>query len=193
MFKRKVYLSALCATFSALSFSSTAFAVDNGLTIGIDYGRTEAKKYCDHITNCSDSDNGPKLEVGYNFNENFAVELGYVSFGTIYDSNENSVSLSQESNAITLSLLGTVPVSEYVGLYARLGYAQYDTNNTGEVAGVPVADEDGSTPFWGAGVRFNLNEKFAIRVEYQNYRDLSNQPGRKDDVQGLFAGVNYTF
>lgn len=192
MSNRKNYLAAL-ATLTTLSFAPAVLAEDNGFSVGIDYGRTEAKKYCDHITNCSDSDKGPKVEIGYDFNKNWGVELGYTSFGTIFDSDEDSLSISQKSNAITLSVLGTVPINEWVGIYGRLGYARYDTNNTGEIDGVPVKDETGNTPFWGAGVKFNLNEQFALRLEYQNYSDLSDQPGRSDDVQGLFGGVTYRF
>ena len=45
----------------------------------------------------------------------------------------------------------------------------------------------------GAGAKFTINEQFALRLEYQNYADLSDIPGRKDDVQGLFAGGVYRF
>ena len=75
MFKQKIYLSALCAM-TTMSFVPSVLAEANGLTVGLDYGRTEAKKYCDHITNCSNSDNGPKIEVGYDFSPNFGLELG---------------------------------------------------------------------------------------------------------------------
>ncbi|MES2822911.1 MAG: porin [Pseudomonadota bacterium] len=193
MFKQNFYLGALCATLTTLSCVSTAVAEVNGFTVGADYGRTEAKKYCDHITNCENSDNGPKIEVGYDFNQNFGLELGYTSFGTIFESNDSSASIKQESNAITFSAIGTIPLGEWFGVYGRFGYARYDSNNTGSIAGVPVKDETGNTPFWGAGAKVNLNEQFAIRVEYQSYKDLSDAPGRDDDVQGLFAGVVYRF
>lgn len=195
MLKQKIYLGALCVALSGAGVTQSAFAESDeaGFTVGVDYGRTEAKKYCDHITNCSDSDNGPRVEVGYDFNKNFGVELGYTSFGTIFESNDDSLSIQQKSNAITISALGTVPIGEWFGIFGRLGYARYDTNNSGAIEGVPIDDESGNTPFWGAGVKFNVSPEFAIRVEYQNYRDLSDQPGHKDDVQGLFAGGVYRF
>lgn len=192
MFKQKLLTGTFCAALAGLSVAS--YAADfHGVTVGVDYGRTEAKKYCKHITNCEDSDNGPKVEIGYEFNPNFGIELGYTSFGTLFDSNENSLRVSQDSNAVTLSLLGSIPVNDWFGVYGRLGYARYDTNNTGTIEGVAIKDEHGNTPFWGGGVKFKLNEQFALRVEYQNYSDLSDLPGRKDDVQGLFAGGVYRF
>lgn len=194
MLKQKFYLHTLCATLISLSLAPAAMAgEENGFTVGLDYGRTEAKKYCDHITNCDSTDNGPKVEVGYDFNKNVGVELSYTSFGTLFDSNDNSLSIRQKSNAIALSVLGTLPINDWFGIYGRLGYARYDTNNTGMIEGVAIKDENGNTGFWGAGVKFTLNEQFALRLEYQNYADLSDLPGHKDDVQGLFAGGVYRF
>ena len=198
MIKQKIYMSALCATIAGFSLAPAAFAQEDestGWTIGLDYGRTEAKKYCEHITNCDDTDNGPRVEVGYDFNKNWGVELGYTSFGTNFDADADAGSLSveQKANAVTLSAIGTIPVNDWFGVFGRLGYARYDTNNRGSIDGVPVKDESGNSPYWGAGVKFTVNEQFALRVEYQNYRDLSNQNGHKDDVQGLFAGGVYHF
>lgn len=191
---QKMYLRTVCAAFLSMSLAPVAMAMeDNGFSVGLDYGRTEAKKYCDDIANCHSTDKGPKIEVGYDFNKNLGVELGYTSFGTLFDTTQNSLNLSQKSNAITLSVLGSLPVNEWFGVYGRLGYARYDTNNSGAVDGVAVEDESGNTPMWGAGVKFMLNEQFALRVEYQNYADLSDLPGRKDDVQGLFAGGVFRF
>jgi len=194
MSKQKIYLSTVCAALFSMSLAPAAMAAEeNGFTLGLDYGRTEARKYCDNIADCNNTDKGPKIEVGYDFNKNFGIELGYTSFGTLFDSNDNSLSVSQKSNAVTLSLLGTVPINDWFGVYGRVGYARYDTNNSGSIAGVAVKDESGNTPMWGAGVKFTLNEQFALRLEYQNYADLSDMPGRKDDVQGLFAGGVYRF
>lgn len=194
MLKSKLITSAICATLCTLSLAPTAFAQERkGFSVGIDYGRTEAKKYCDNIANCDDTDKGPKVELGYDFNQYFTAELGYTSFGTVFDSSEGSLSVTQKSNAITLSVLGTVPLGEWFGLYGRAGYAHYDTNNSGFVESVAIDDEDGYTPFWGAGVSVNLTEEFSLRLEYQAYADLSDLPGRKDDVQGLYGGVVYHF
>ena len=189
---KKIMLSTLCAALLGASINTMA-AEDHGFSIGIDYGRTEAKKYCDNIVSCDDTDKGPKIEIGYDFNKSFGVELGYTSFGTVFDSNDNSVRVKQKSNAVTLSLLGTVPIGDYFGIYGRVGYARYDTNNSGVVEGVALDDEHGNTPFWGAGVKFNATEQLALRVEYQNYSDLSDLPGHRDDVKGLFAGGVYRF
>jgi OmpA-OmpF porin, OOP family len=194
MLKSKLLISAICAALCTTTIAPSALAQERkGFSLGIDYGRTEAKKYCNNIADCDDTDKGPKVELGYDFNEYWSAELGYTSFGTVFDSNEGSLQVTQKSNAITLSALGTVPLGEWFGVYGRFGYARYDTNNSGMVESVAIDDESGYTPFWGAGVSVNLSEEFSLRLEYQNYADLSDLPGRKDDVQGLYGGVVYHF
>lgn len=188
---RKIYLSTIIAGLTTFAITPSVSAA--GFSIGADAGRTEAKKYCEHITNCEDSDHGGKIDVGYEFNKNWGLELGYTSFGTIFNSKDNAFTAKQDSHAVTLSVTGLVPIGDMWGVYARAGYARYNTNSSGTVVGVPVRDKSGNTPMYGLGVRLDLSENFALRLEYQDYANISRADGNKDDVQGLFGGVSYRF
>lgn len=189
MFTCKNYLAALCPALIVLS--NISIAEPFGIDLGIDYGRTEAKKYCDHITNCSDSENNPKVDIGYEFNEHYSVELGYASFGTF--SGSESARITQESHAATLSFLGTIPIKTWMSIYGRGGLARFNTVNTGVIKGVAIKDENGNTPFWGAGLNVILNEQYSVRVEFQSYMNLSGTAEREDDIQGLFFGIQSHF
>lgn len=166
----------------------TAYA-EGGLTLGLDYGEAEARKFCDNITNCDSRDASIKAEIGYQFSRAFGVELGYAGLGTILDADDNLFTASQDSSALTLSGVGLLSFSERFGIYGRLGIARYDTDSSGTVAGVPVKDQDGTTPFYGAGVKFDLTGNLALRVEYQVYADISRVDGREDNVQAMYAGI----
>jgi opacity protein-like surface antigen len=193
MFNRKFYLKACNATLLSIALAPSVFAEVPGFTAGVDYGRTEAKKFCDNITNCDSEDNGPKVEVGYTFNKNWGTEVGYTSFGTLFDSQDSAFSVKQDGYAITLTVLGEIPFNEMFSIYGRAGVAWYQTNSSGQVAGVNVSDRNGTTPVWGAGAKWTFNEMVALRVEYQNYMDISRVDGNKDDVQGLFGGLVFQF
>lgn len=192
--KNKTLLSsALFLAMSASMVSFAAFAEDSGFNIGLDLGRAEAKKVCDNISQCDSSDTTAKAHIGFKFNPNLAVEAGYVSFGTIFKSNDSAAAASQKSSAFTASALGTINFTEYLGIYGRAGAARYDTKGSGMVSGVPVKDKDGITPFFGAGVKFNLTDNFALRGEYQLYTNISKMEGKKDDVQAMYAGLVFSF
>lgn len=191
MLMRKTYLSMLLAMLSVGAVAPQAAAA-KGFNFGADYGQAEARKFCTNITPCDSADASGKAEIGYQFTEFLGVEAGYVSFGTIFDSSDNQFTASQKSNAITASVLGTLPIAPWFGIYGRAGIAQYESKGSGTVQGVPVEDEKGSTPFFGAGVKFNFTKHFALRAEYQNYSNISRIDGRKDDVQALYAGLLFS-
>jgi OOP family OmpA-OmpF porin len=191
MSRKNIYLSTLVAAISCSAFTP-AMALPEGFTVGIDYGRTEARNACSNIANCDDADNGPKIELGYSFNEAFAVELGYTSFGTVVDSDNSSFSVSQDSRAITLSAIGTIPVNDWFGIYGRAGVGAYKTDNSGTIQGLAAEDNDsGTSPYFGAGVKFTLSERFAARVEFQRYTNINRAGGDEDDLQALFAGIQF--
>ena len=190
MLTHKTCLNLLLAT---LSFGAMATEVSaKGLNFGLNYGQAEARKFCKDITPCDSADASGKADIGYQFTDVWGVEASYVSFGTIFDSSDSTFTASQKSRALTASLTGTIPITHWFGIYGRGGVAQYESEGSGTVLGVPVKDEKGTTPFWGAGVRFNINKHFAVRGEYQNYSNISRVDGRKDDVQALYAGILFS-
>lgn len=190
MLKHKAYLSALLTSLS-LGVMATEVSA-KGFTFGLNYGQAEARKFCEDITPCDSADASAKADIGYQFNDVWGLEASYVSFGTIFDTSESTFVATQKSRALTASVLGTIPITHWFGIYGRAGLAQYESEGSGTVLGVPVNDEKGSTPFWGAGVRFNFNKHFALRGEYQNYANISRVDGRKDDVQAVYAGLLYS-
>lgn len=189
---KKFRLCTFVAALPALAFIPQAHAENGaGITLGLDYGQAEARKFCDNITACDSADNSMKAEIGFQFTRSFGVEFGYASLGTLLDARDSQFMATQESSAKTLSAVGLMAFSDAFGIYGRLGAASYTTDSSGTVAGVPVRDHDGITPFFGAGLKFGLTDNFSLRAEYQVYSDISRVDGRKDDVQGLYAGIHF--
>lgn len=178
----------------AIALPAAALADDgNGLNLSIDAGRAEARNACDNVINCSSDDTAVRAAIGYQFNQMIGLEAGYSSFGTVFEANNNNAAASQDGNAWTLSVLGTLPVGERFGVYGRVGAARFDNDTTGTIQGVPVDDDNRTKPYFGAGVKVGLTDNFALRAEYQRYKDLANVGGVKDDVDAWSGGVVFTF
>jgi OOP family OmpA-OmpF porin len=178
-----------------LPLTTAALAMDNGLNLSIDAGQAESRDVCSNVTNCESDDTTVRAALGYSFNEMLGLEVGYTSFGTVFDSSQNNNTAffggKQEANAFTASVLGTFPVGERFGIFGRVGAARFD--NDKEVQGVPVDDDNRTKPYFGAGVKFGLSDNFALRGEYQVYKDLADIGGVKDDVQAWSGGVVFIF
>ncbi len=91
MTKLKMKMTALgIALVGAASVYADSGNDGSGVIIGIDAGRAQARKYCDGIADCDDSDTSIRGDIGYQFNKNWGIELGYTSFGTIFRSHDNN-------------------------------------------------------------------------------------------------------
>lgn len=188
--------AAIALAVASTAFLATAHADEpaSGFQIGIDGGKAELDGVCDNVTNCESSDKSFRGNIGYQFNPYVGAELGYTSFGTIYDTQNNQIDASQEAGAYTASMIGTLPLGEKFGLFGRVGAARYDLENNGTIQGLPVKGGDGETkPYYGAGARVNLTENFALRAEYQIYKNLAGVDGNNDDVNVWTGGALFTF
>lgn len=195
MKKNGITLTALCLALSAAAMATTANAEPaTGFQIGIDGGKAEADGVCDNVTNCESSDKSFRGNIGYQFNPYVGAEVGYTSFGTTTDTHDNQGSASQDAGAITASVVGTIPIGERFGLFGRVGAARYDIDNKGSIQGIPVKGGDGETkPFYGAGAKVNVTDNFALRAEYQIYKNLAGINGNDDDVNAWSGGAVFTF
>lgn len=188
--------AAIALAVASTAFLATAHADEpaSGFQIGIDGGKAELDGVCDNVTNCESSDKSFRGNIGYQFNPYAGAELGYTSFGTIYDTQNNQIDASQEAGAYTASAVGTLPLGEKFGLFGRVGAARYDLENNGTIQGLPVKGGDGDIkPYYGAGARVNLTENFALRAEYQIYKNLAGVDGNNDDVNVWTGGALFTF
>ena len=89
------------------------------------------------------------------------------------------------ADAIQLSVIGGVPVSENAGVYAELGLDSWDadfslSNGVGSISG----SEDGTDIFYGIGAYISLSEAVNLKFEYQIH-DL-------DDVDIDVLGFGFT-
>lgn len=187
--------SLLCLALVLPAAPALADDMENGLTLGIDGGRAEARSACDNVINCSSDDTAARVSLGWQFTPMIGLEAGYSSFGTVFESRNNTFSANQDANAWTLSLLGTIPIADRFGIYGRVGAARFDndTSGTGLVQGVPVNNDNRTKPYFGAGLKFGLTDNVALRAEYQRYKDLANIGGIRDDVDAWSGGVVFTF
>lgn len=189
---KHIKLSTLCMALTGMTGVQAAPIAGTGFLLGLDVGQAEAGKYCDNVANCDSADISIRGSVGYLFNPQLGVELGYTSFGTLFDATDSSVSAKQEASAWTIGVLGTVPINDQFGLLGHVGMAIYDLTNSGTVQGVPVEEKNSTKPYLGIGLKYDLSDSFALRAEYQLYTDISGVNNVTDNVHGLYAGAVFS-
>jgi OOP family OmpA-OmpF porin len=160
MFKKIVIASALALMASA-SFAQTA----PSMYAGVDVGSLD-------IDGIDDKETTAGVFAGYNFNENFALEGGY------RQAKFDQFKLQQ----LSLSVIGTMPLSNNFSVYGRLGYNDIDTKV--RVNGGTFSGDVDSGVVYGVGMGYAFTPTISGRVEYQ--RPTS-------DASILTAGVSFKF
>lgn len=142
-----------------------------------------------------------RLAGGYNFSENWAVEVGYArSAKSTYNSTVlgigNGAEVGQNSS-LQVAAVGILPVSEAFSLFAKLGLANNRTDYTmTSNYGASVAGVGSSTSLLtGIGVQYNINRKFALRVQSESFGHNQIGPGSGVRISTSMTSIGgvYTF
>jgi hypothetical protein len=92
---------------------------------------------------------------------------------TIPDGNGNNIVVDRERTfarkELILYLIGNLPLTSNVGVFAKVGRAKYDEKTEEEVPGLPkvTTKDQGTETFYGLGARFDVDEDSAVRFEYE--------------------------
>ncbi|MBU3823399.1 MAG: OmpA family protein [Candidatus Oceanisphaera merdipullorum] len=93
--------------------------------------------------------------TGYNFSDYFGAELGVNRFGQDVD-----------TNALNLSVIGRMPLSERVSLFGELGALAYDVK--------PGAGDHDVAPIYGAGMTYRASDLVDVQARYRRVEDMGD-------------------
>lgn len=166
-----------------------ASAIDSGLA---DAG------FFSHTTLDEDT-HGARIFGGYQFNDHFAVEIGYVDFGDIDSSsqittsNPGTIWSQLEISGFSAALKADYPVNEKLAVFGKAGLFSWDAEVTSTArlmlgsASANVRD-DGNDFTFGIGASYDLTEQFSLRLDWDRY----NLGGDADVNVNLFSvGVQF--
>lgn len=123
---------------------------------------------------------GGKGFVGWRLHRYLAVEGGYYNFGTFEASYSGAGTFGKSEHQVDgwgLHAVGVVPFTPNFSAFGKVGAfnGKVDTTVTGAVPANLVTTSDRSTNFsFGGGVQYDINTRFAVRGEYENFGKLGN-------------------
>ena len=153
----------------------------------------------------STKDTGYRLFGGYQLHKYIAVEGAYVDLGRFGFSTDvtprGSLTGSTRIDGFELSALGTLPIGDRFGLFARVGAvaAQTKTSYTGggsieTLIGGDTQKKRSTELVYGAGAMFNINQNLSLRGEWSRYDKLGNVlTGGRTNANLYSLGIVYRF
>lgn len=146
-----------------------------------------------------DTDTGYKLQLGYKFTPNWAIEGGYVDLGKLnYNATYTGGSASGEVKASGWNIagVGTYPLNDQFSLFGKLGVIDAKvkgslndtTGNSGSIRKTKWNTN------WGLGANYNLSKQWGLRAEWERFSKLGDSGSiGESNVDLLSVGVVFKF
>ena len=181
MKKSLIAVAGLAAALIAAPASAQMSSALSSVYVGATAGQAEFKQACDGAgPGCESSDTAWRLLGGYQFNRNFAAEIGYHNLGSIGDSTGRV-----DASAWELNGLLALPVTQQLSGYFKLGayYGQFEGGGT---------DETNTGLTFGVGGQYDIMRNLGLRLEWQRYNNMGDN-GASTDVDVFSIGGIFRF
>ena len=175
---------------ATLGLPAAAQTTSPGFYVGANIGQSKLKDGC---SGCDDKDTAWRFLGGYQFNRNFAAELGYTNLGE-FKASAGGLTDNAKVNAWELSALAAWPFMNQFAVYGRLG--AYRANVKEETNFVGNFEHSNTDLTYGLGAQYDFTRNLGLRVEWQRYAKVGGgdvafgpNPGDKSDLDvfGLSA------
>jgi OOP family OmpA-OmpF porin len=164
------------------------------------------------VSGRSDLDDGDislSLAGGYRFFQYFALEGGYVDFGTAKYRASGMVnaggslipagySADFEAKGFTAAAVGAVPLHDGFELHAKLGSLFADTEISERLSGggITVSDSFSSNSqdiFYGLGLGLHLGEHWNFSLDWQQFANVGDEDETGEtDIDRYSLGVSFS-
>lgn len=177
------------------TFGQAALAADNGFFIGGKYGLTNVDIDGEDF---DESEFSTHPAVGYDFNENWAIDLGFDMFGQPKKKNPSGITCVGECSlkikdftGYNVNLIGTYPLSDEWSVYGQVGWQHYEYElrfrDEGDGTDIETGSDDGDEVVFGAGIRFKPWKTVSLKLGFLYF-------GPDDaDVTSFYIGTQKNF
>jgi OmpA-OmpF porin, OOP family len=164
--------------------AAPAFAADAGFYAGVTLGsgRISVPAALGAATKNSDTIYGGL--VGYQLDQNWGVEAQYTGIGKFA-----TATGSGKADALGVTAVGTLPLSDAFSLYGKLGFAQV----SGKSSTGTLSNANRTSATYGLGVQYNAAPNVGIRFGWDRFGAAVNKAGVKQNFDSNVYTVGAVF
>jgi OOP family OmpA-OmpF porin len=132
-------------------------------------------------------DTAVKFFGGFRILRFFAVEGGYIDFGTLSDVLPGN-SFETKLTGWNAVAVGTIPIGTRFEIFGKAGLIYWEADTTVVMGSTSNFSDDDFDATYGFGLAFNLTDKILIRGEWESFEIADT-----DAVELLSAGIEFRF
>lgn len=201
--------------------SASALAADTGFYGNLSLGQSQSDRKAEadraltgagataFTSSIDDTDTAWKIQAGYRFNKNLAIEGGYAKLGK-FAYNATITAPVAETGVVTidmdgwnLDVVGRLPFNDSFSGFAKAGAFVYnlDYQCTGTVfCGTASRSASGTSFHYGLGADYSFSKNWFARAEYEVFTKVGDSMSAngttgtsQEDVRMGSVGVGYQF
>jgi OOP family OmpA-OmpF porin len=183
---------------AALLLAASAQAEGLNMYAGGGIGQSTASDFCADFSgfsnvSCDDKSTSIKGFFGYQLNRNIAFEAAVNGFG---ESKARGPGGTATANSVAIEgdVVASLPLGSQFSLYGKVGiysaYTEVDVNTTTLVG---TFDDNNVDITYGFGGRWDFAERWAGRVEWQQYKSVGGTDTGETDIDVINVAVMYKF
>jgi len=185
-------LSVVAGVLILALFSDTAIAQSGFYAFGAfgAFGNANSDVALGGLNRLDDDNSSYTLGAGYEVNQNVSLEAAYQNSGSHNGETDCPpdftcliipVSAQADLTGISLSLIGSIALSDRLDVYGKIGFASWDV----DFKDISSAfDDSGEDLLYGAGLRWSIDDHWKVFAEY----------GRIElDLETVSVGIGYHF
>jgi opacity protein-like surface antigen len=173
-----------------LAFFSDTVVAQSGFYVYGSFGNTDTDVSLGGLNRVDDDNSSYALGAGYALTRNVSLEGAYQDIGSHNGETDCPpgltclvipVSARADLTGISLSLIGSIPLTDRLDVYGKFGFVSWDVDFKGISSAFDTSGED---LYYGAGLRWSIDDHWKIFAEY----------GRVElDLDTASIGVSYHF
>lgn len=157
-----------------------------------------------------ENDLGYNFTFGYRFTRYVAAEIGLAQYGSVTSTGRADVDTGQgivpvsikvafSAGGPLISAIGIVPVNDKFEFFGRVGYLFTSSEREitqrvdGQTGGFGSIKGDSQDLVLGAGAAYNVNQMYAMRLEYQKLKLGESGNTGEEDVNVISLGLVVRF
>lgn len=144
-----------------------------------------------------------RVGIGYQFNQNLAVELGYLQLSKLKTTTPGGEGFAAgtetlKQNAIDVAAKGILPITDKFNVYGKLGVAYLTSTITSHFEGVKANQNEFFgiakhkwAPEAGLGITYNVTNNMFVDTSWTHIQPLGKN--RPNNVDFAAVGIGYSF
>ena len=165
--------------------SPLAMAIGQGYYGAIDLGQSTASRACDSSLqtsmyggssnfSCTNKANSYGPSIGYQFNENLAIEAGYVRVGKFSYSFVTSacggctIASNEDFSVLRFAVIGYLPSANNFSMFGKAGFNRWSRTSSGsQYLGPFQSSDSGVGSLIGFGAKYDFSQSLAVRFQFE--------------------------